>query len=92
MRKLKLLMLIGVLFSFQLLWAQTQVTGRVTEKNGAPIADATVRVKNSGASTITDANGSFTINAPQNATLVISHINFGTSEVTVTSNNISSTK
>lgn len=89
MRKLKLLMLIGVLFSFQLLWAQTQVTGRVTEKNGAPIADATVRVKNSGASTITDANGSFTINASQNATLVISHINFGTSEVTVTSTNVS---
>jgi TonB-dependent starch-binding outer membrane protein SusC len=82
MRKLTLLMLLGLLFITQHLWAQTQVTGKVVdEKNGTPIAGATISVKNSNLSTITDENGNFTINASQNATLLISHVGYAAIEV-----------
>jgi len=86
MKKLKLLMLIGLLCTIQVLHAQTQVTGKVTDdKDGSPIAGATVTVKNTNVSTITDANGFFSINAARNAVLLISHVGFGGKEITVTS-------
>ena len=47
MRKIKLLLLIGLLCFAQLLWAQTKlITGRITdERDGMPVAGATVTVK-----------------------------------------------
>lgn len=78
MRKLKCkLMLMGLLFSIQSLWAQTPVTGRVVdERDGAGIPGATITIKNTNSSTVTNQDGSFTINAPQNATLVISFVGY----------------
>lgn len=89
MRKFTLFMMIGLLCAFQSLHAQSQITGRVTnEKDGSPVAGATVTVKGTKNSTQTDANGIFKINAASNAVLVISHIGFGDREVSASSGNV----
>jgi TonB-linked SusC/RagA family outer membrane protein len=59
------------------------VTGRVTDGKGQGIPGVTVLVKGTTTGTTSDANGSFTIEAPDNATLVISSIGYATQEVVV---------
>ena len=88
MRKLKLLVL-GILCAIQFAFAQTQVTGKVTDKDGTPVAGATVNIKNTNTATVTDERGMFTISAPMRSTLVISHVAFGRKEVVITSGNLS---
>lgn len=56
------------------------ITGRVASGDTA-VAGATVQVRGTTTATQTDANGGFTINAPANATLVVSSIGYGTQEV-----------
>ena len=73
MRKAGTLLLLGMLCFVHSLWAQNPVTGKVTDKNGTPIAGASVAVKNTSLATFTDENGLFTISAPARATLVITH-------------------
>src|SRR3982751_885546 len=85
MGKLQRIILLVLLCPFQFLWAQQQVTGKVTDKGGLPVFGATVTVKNSDLFTVTDENGNFSLSAPLKSTLVISHVSFGTSEVSVTS-------
>lgn len=66
----------------QTAFAQQIITGTV--KNGnEPVADATIRVKGTNNGTSTNENGEFSINAAENAILVISHINFAEQEVAV---------
>ncbi len=52
-------------------FAQQKITGKVLSGDSA-IAGATVQVKSSTIATQTDAGGNFAINAPGNATLIIS--------------------
>jgi TonB-linked SusC/RagA family outer membrane protein len=81
MRKLKLkLLLVGLLFCVQSLWAQTQVTGKVTDATGAPIPGVTVTVKNGKIGTTTGQDGTFTLNAPANSRLVFSYVGFQSEE------------
>jgi TonB-linked SusC/RagA family outer membrane protein len=81
MRKLKAAMLLGLLLSMQLLWAQTQVTGQVTDaRDGTPLPGVTVTIKNTNLSTVTDVDGSFRMSAPANSTLVFSYTGFQTME------------
>jgi TonB-linked SusC/RagA family outer membrane protein len=81
MRKLKAAMLLGFLLAMQLLWAQTQVTGRVTDaRDGTPLPGVTVTIKNTNLSTVTDVDGSFSLSAPANSTLVFSYTGFQTME------------
>ncbi|HEU4902136.1 MAG TPA: SusC/RagA family TonB-linked outer membrane protein, partial [Flavisolibacter sp.] len=81
MRRLKLLLLTGLLFCVQVLWAQVQVTGKVTDqKDGSPLPGVTVTIKNTNRSTITNAEGTYSISAPDNGTLVFSFVGFGTVE------------
>ncbi len=70
------------LFSLHVL-AQNRVTGTVTDPTGKGVAGATVIVKGTNNATQTNENGEFAINAPANATLVISAVGFGTSEIAV---------
>ena len=84
MRKLKLLLLMGLLCSIQFVWAQTTVTGKITDQNGAPVPGATITIKNTALSTVSDANGNFSISAPANATFVISYVGYQNVEVTAT--------
>ena len=58
------------------------ITGRVTSGDSA-LAYATVQVKGGGAATQTDANGVFTIDAPANASLVISSVGYVLQEIKI---------
>ncbi|RYZ22703.1 MAG: SusC/RagA family TonB-linked outer membrane protein [Chitinophagaceae bacterium] len=62
-------------------FAQTQVTGRITDANGAGIAGVTVTVKGSNTATSTNENGQYTITVPANgSTLVFSSVGYATRE------------
>src|SRR5690606_4599073 len=61
------------------------VTGTVTDASGESLAGATVSVKNqANIGTKTDAEGSFTLRVPKNATIQVSYIGYLPKEVTVT--------
>ncbi len=72
-------LLLFSIFSF----AQKTITGKVTGgTNNQPVAGATVSVKGTAIATQTDAQGNFTLNAPNNgATLVITNVGFESAEV-----------
>lgn len=66
--------------------AAIDVTGRVTDENGQPLAGATVIVKNTGNATNTDANGNFTLkNVQPNDIIVITFIGYDKKEVSAKS-------
>jgi TonB-linked SusC/RagA family outer membrane protein len=74
------LLLIGFLHLISLsLFAQTTVQGKVISAEG-PVPGVTVTIKGTQSSTITDAEGKFSIQAPEKATLVFTHVNFQTQE------------
>jgi TonB-linked SusC/RagA family outer membrane protein len=59
------------------------IKGRVLSASGEPITGVSVTVKGSNSGTSTDVNGEFTIEAPDNAVLVISSVGFVGQEVTL---------
>ena len=67
------------------LWAQNRnLTGKITDENGKPIAQASVLVKGTTIGTLTTADGSFSISVPaKSKTLVISSLNFTSQEVAI---------
>jgi TonB-dependent starch-binding outer membrane protein SusC len=65
-------------------FAQTAVTGKVTDsKDGSPVLSATVTVKGTKTAVTTAADGTFKINAPANAVLVITSVGYSITEVAV---------
>src|ERR1044071_9478308 len=87
MRKFIGLCLVLTLCITNTVWAQTtEVSGKVTDANGLPVANATVREKNTKNGVSANAQGSFTIKVKSGATLVISAIGFETQEVTASPN------
>lgn len=59
-----------------------ELTGKVTNEKGEPVAGATVTVKNSNIYAVTDANGNFTLKGVDpKAELVISSVSFATKTV-----------
>ena len=50
--------------------------GVVTNAKGEPVAGATVLIKGTSNGVSTDANGAFTIEAPENATVIISSVGY----------------
>ena len=85
MRK-KLSVLLGMLFLFGQLMAQTkQVTGKVTDsKDGSPLSGATISV-NGKSIGVTDQSGAFTIVVPSSTKkLSFTSIGFSDIEVTIT--------
>lgn len=63
---------------------QVAVSGRVTDRTGAPLPGVTVVVKGSTVGTITDSNGNYTIgNVSPNAMLVFSFVGMRTQEVAI---------
>ncbi|WP_310398141.1 TonB-dependent receptor [Hymenobacter sp.] len=63
--------------------ADVPVSGRVTGPDGAGLPGVTVLVKGTTLGTSTNTDGSFTLNAPENATLVFSYIGYRTQETAV---------
>lgn len=78
-----ILFLIGISISF----AQTQVSGFVSDENGEPLIGASVQVKGTTIGAITNVNGNFDLTAPEgSSSLVISYVGMITQEVPVSSN------
>ena len=78
--------LCGFLLLFSVFaFAQKAISGKVIAGDSAA-AGATVQVKGTSMVKQTDANGNFTINAPSDATLVISFVGYGNQEVKVGNN------
>mgnify|MGYP000851106706 FL=1 len=76
--------LLIVVFIFHLndpVAAQQKITGVVTGIDNAPLFGASVRVKGSGLSTITDANGRFAITAGNGDVVVISFVGYEAKEI-----------
>lgn len=62
---------------------QTNVHGVVKDAKGNPVADATVSVKGTNRSALTATDGSYFIDAKPGDVLVITHVAFGSKELTV---------
>lgn len=77
----KIVMILLISFFSLSSFAQQRITGTVTGTNGQAVAGATVQVKGSTRATATDAEGRFTIQAPDNAVLVFSSVGFAEQEV-----------
>jgi len=64
------------------------VKGKITDEQGKPLPGATVKIKNGGKVTVTDAGGAYSLtNVDENAILVISFLGFKTQEVAVKGRN-----
>ena len=83
MRKLYLL-LMGVVFFATQAMAQRTITCKVTDDNGAPLANISVLVKGTTVGTSTKADGTYSLNVPANGrTLVFSSVDMLTVEVSI---------
>lgn len=64
--------------------ATRQITGTILDETGEPIIGANVVQKGTTNGTMTDLDGTFSLNVPNNATLVVSFIGYNSMEVNVT--------
>ncbi|HEY0039271.1 MAG TPA: carboxypeptidase-like regulatory domain-containing protein, partial [Flavisolibacter sp.] len=69
-------------------YAQQQVTGRITDDRGNGVENVSVSLKGTTTTTLTNTNGEFAIRAVNGQRLVFSSIGFVTKEVDVTSTRI----
>lgn len=68
--------------------ADAVVSGRVTDQKGEPIPGVTVSAEGESIGTVTDLDGIFSLNVPDQATLVFSFIGYQTQRVSVGDRNI----
>ncbi len=83
MKKIKFLMLIFLLGTVSVSWAQTLVTGTVTDDQNAPLPGANVIEKGTTNGTQTDFDGNFSIEVANGAILEISYLGYTTQEIAV---------
>src|SRR5690606_17490333 len=62
---------------------QIPIAGKVTDSSGTPLAGVTITVKGTNLAATCNQNGLFTINANQNATLIISSVGYQSQELAV---------
>jgi TonB-linked SusC/RagA family outer membrane protein len=60
-----------------------KITGKVVDEKGEALIGVSVKVKGATNGVVTDVNGAFTINTPDNAVLVLSYVGYNTQEVPV---------
>jgi len=86
---MKMYLFILSLFFCSINYAQSTITGSVTDGNNLPIPGANVKVAGESGGTVTDDAGNFTLNATAKPpyTIEISSVGFGSKKVNVTSDN-----
>ncbi|MGZ5219199.1 MAG: TonB-dependent receptor plug domain-containing protein, partial [Chitinophagaceae bacterium] len=88
MRKLLVALTAFLLFTGELL-AQKTVTGTVTDDKGIPIPNVSVVIKGTSSGTITKADGSYSLNVPSDASvLIFSAVGMAAYETTIGSQTI----
>src|SRR5687768_11296040 len=82
--KVKIYLLLLMVFGSLAAFAQRTVTGTVTKENGDPLAGATVTVKGTKTAATTKSDGTFSIQVPgNNSRLVVSFVGTASQEITV---------
>lgn len=76
----------ALLFISTYAFAQSLVTGVVTDKSGEPLIGVNVLEKGTTNGNITDINGKYSINVEKGKTLIFSYIGFVSQEIVVNSN------
>lgn len=73
-----------MLMALQSFAQDKKISGTITDENGAPLSGATVLVKNSTVSVVTDTQGKFSLELPATAkTLVCSYVGMESQEVSI---------
>jgi iron complex outermembrane receptor protein len=81
MKKLKFLMFVFLIGTSMTSWAQTIITGTVSDEQNVPLPGATVLEKGTSNGTTTDFDGNFTIEvSEEGAVLVVSFLGYATKE------------
>lgn len=75
------LLLLVSLFCFQVSAQNRMISGTVVDVHGESVIGANVQVKGTTIGSITNVDGEFAFDAPQNGTLVISYVGYTTQEV-----------
>ncbi len=91
MRLHHLTMTIAALLFSLAVWAQHSIRGTLRTPAGDPLVGATVTVKGTNRSTVTNSQGQFSIDAASGSTLVVSSVGFQTREISVTGADIDET-
>lgn len=64
-----------------------RITGTIVDSKGEPIIGANVKVKNTSTGTITDLDGKFSLEVPENAILSVTYIGYESQDVAVGNQN-----
>jgi len=72
--------------------AFAEVSGLITNENDEPLPGATVTVQGTSLGTVSDLDGRFSLNVPDNAVLVISYIGYKTQVISVGSQTVFTVK
>ncbi|HNP18836.1 MAG TPA: SusC/RagA family TonB-linked outer membrane protein [Fulvivirga sp.] len=85
MRCIKILSNVILLLIPSILFSQNinRVSGKVIDKNNEPLLGVTVQLANTTTGTVTDLNGEFTINAPNDGVLIFSMISMETLRIPI---------
>ncbi|WP_321335344.1 TonB-dependent receptor [uncultured Bacteroides sp.] len=79
-------LLLGLFLSMGAFAQQVSVMGHVKDATGEPVIGANIIVKGTTNGTITDLDGNFSLQVPQNSTIVISFVGYKSVEVPATRN------
>jgi hypothetical protein len=85
----KIILLFSLILFFSVLFAQQKsVTGRVTDESNTPVTGASVVVKGTTIGTVTDADGNYRLQVPEDSkSLLFSFIGYEPQEVNITGKN-----
>ncbi len=84
MRKFLTMLLCAVLITAQATAQNRTVTGKVTDANGKPVANASVLIKGTSTGTSTKEDGTYSISvAPSNKVLIISSVGLAEQEISI---------
>ena len=88
MKKLSLVLML-VLFGIGSVFAQRTISGTITDEGGETLFGASVLVKGTSTGTVTELDGSYTVDVPEGATtLVFSYTGYETQEVEIGASNV----
>lgn len=88
MKKLSLVLLLSLFCMAAAIAQQRTITGSVTDDEGEPLIGATVLIQGTSTGVVTDIDGNYSIQTPNDATLIFSYTGFVTQEITLGTSNV----
>src|SRR5210317_1544533 len=79
----KNILLVALLLFTSMIYAQTQITGVVTDEKGSPLPGVNILLKGSNKGVVSDFEGNYSIDAPTNGILEYSYIGYLTQSVNI---------